>query len=417
VLGLILFTRPVMRAIGALRDEDVAIAKSIMPKTRWSRFTARLDKTLVEVFAASVVAWLVSMPLIAFHFEQLNPWAIPFSLALGILVLPAIIFGFLKILLTLVWPGAAPFWVTITAWPIALTRDLVGWLATWPRSDVPVPPPPIWLIAIYYGTLLTMLVPWERRAATGFWRVIRVGMLLVLLWLPYETHAARRSPATNSLRVTLLAVGAGQCAVVEPPSGRVVLMDAGSQSLSDLVTKCLGPCLRNRGCTDVDKIVLSHADFDHISAAGEVAKAYDVHEVLTGAFFAEHTDANGPAARLLRDLDALQRPPRILEPGQRIPLGRDTSIEVLWPPRGASHAGSNDDCLVIKLTHAGRSILFPGDIQDAAMRELLKDPAKLKSDVLVAAHHGSSESLTAAFVEAVNPSAVVCSNDRSLSRK
>ena len=72
---------------------------------------------------------------------------------------------------------------------------------------------------------------------------------------------------------------------------------------------------------------------------------------------------------------------------------------------------------MLKLTLAGRSILFTGDIEDAAMRELLRDPAKLTSDVLVAPHHGSSESLTGEFVAAVNPSAIVSSNDRTLTRK
>ncbi len=51
------------------------------------------------------------------------------------------------------------------------------------------------------------------------------------------------------------------------------------------------------------------------------------------------------------------------------------------------------------------------------MRELLKDPTRLKSDVLVAAHHGSSEDLTREFVAAVDPETIVSSNDRSLSRK
>ena len=51
------------------------------------------------------------------------------------------------------------------------------------------------------------------------------------------------------------------------------------------------------------------------------------------------------------------------------------------------------------------------------MRELLKDPAKLKSDVLVAPHHGSSEPLTAEFVRAVDPKVIVGSNAARLTKK
>jgi competence protein ComEC len=249
-------------------------------------------------------------------------------------------------------------------------------------------------------------------------RGLRVAMVLVLLWLPYQSDIARRHPAAGSMRVTLLAVGAGQCAIVEPPSGRVVLVDAGSNSLSDLVAKCLGPYLRHRGCTNVDSVILSHADYDHYSATAEVAAAYDVREVLTGALFAKHAEGNPPLEFMLKRLNELQRPPRVLEPGQRIPLGTDTALEVLWPPKDRVDYASNDVSLVVRLTHAGKSILFAGDIENAAMRDLMASvPDKLKSDVLVAPHHGSSESLTDEFVAAVNPAVIVSSNDRTLSRK
>jgi competence protein ComEC len=78
---------------------------------------------------------------------------------------------------------------------------------------------------------------------------------------------------------------------------------------------------------------------------------------------------------------------------------------------------SNNSGVVLRLTFGGRSILFPADIQDPAMHELLKHPEKLKSDVLVAAHHGSSDPLTAEFVRAVNPAVIVSSNADRLTKK
>jgi competence protein ComEC len=423
VLGMILLTPSVLRAMQRWRsgddDEDARVARLLSPPSRWTLAADHVDGLLVKAVAAGFVAWLVSMPLIAIHFEQLNPWAIPASLIMAVPVLFALIFGFLKVLLTLLWPGAAALWVTLTAWPVGWMRAWVEWLASWPRSDVPLPPPPGLLVIAYYALLLTMVLPLKRDSIIWGLRIARAGMLLVLLWLPYETDAAHRRTARDSLRVTLLAVGAGQCVVVEPPSGRVVLVDAGSSSLTDLVSKCLGPYLRHRGCTSVDTIILTHADYDHYSAAAEVAGAYQVREVLTGAHFARHATQAPLATRMLRTFDALQRPPRVLEPGQRMPLGRDTALEVLWPPRDrGDDFESNDVSLVLRLTHAGRSILLSGDIEDVAMRELLAgDATKLKSDVLVAPHHGSSESLTQTFVAAVDPGAIVSSNDRTLSRR
>jgi competence protein ComEC len=417
VLGLILFTNIVERYFVSFRDPDVVVAQSFQPATRWSALANWMDGLLVKTVAGSIVAWAVSMPLIALHFERLNPWAVLFGLALAPVVLIALILGFLKVLLTLLWPGLAGMWVTLTAWPMGVMRTMVDHLATWPRSDVPLPPPPLWLIIVYYALLLTMLLPVQRTGTLWFLRISRAGAMLVLLWLPYETDIARRRPPADSLRVTLLAVGAGQCAVVEPPSGRVMLLDAGSSSLSDLVSKCLGPYLRYRGCTNIDSIILSHADYDHYGATADVAEAYRVREVLTGAHFAQHAQGNWPAESMLRRLNELQRPPRVVEPGQHIPLARDTAIDVLWPPSDRSDLAANDVSLVLRLSHGGRAILFAGDIENDAMRELLKDASRLKADVLVAPHHGSSESLTAQFVSAVDPAVIVSSNDWTLSRR
>jgi competence protein ComEC len=69
------------------------------------------------------------------------------------------------------------------------------------------------------------------------------------------------------------------------------------------------------------------------------------------------------------------------------------------------------------VTHAGRSVLFTGDIQNVPMLALLADPAALKADVLIAPHHGSAEPATKRFLEAVSPSHIVSSNDSTYSQK
>ena len=89
---------------------------------------------------------------------------------------------------------------------------------------------------------------------------------------------------------------------------------------------------------------------------------------------------------------------------------------MLWPgPVG--NLNSNNAGLVLRLTYAGRSVLFPADIQDPAFDGLLQHPDRLPSDVLVAPHHGSGESRTRAFLAAVHPAVIVASNAARLSGK
>lgn len=415
VLGLILLTQLLMQQMTSQTDRDRWIASTVQPPDALTAAAMWSDRKLLHVFAGAIVAWLVSFPLVAMHFEQLNPWAVACSILMAPVVFLALVGGMLKIMLTLLWPSLAGTWAWLAATPVEWMRESVGLLAKLPGSEVPLPAPPLWLVALFYVALVAAL---RVRGAPGTrWalRFAAVGVALMIIALPYH----RRVPApvvSDELRVTLLAVGAGQCAVIEPPSRRIVLIDAGSASLSDLLRKCLAPFLRHRGRTGVDTVILSHANYDHFSAIAEVVGAYDVREVLIGPKFRVHSIDNPPAEGLLRALDQLDRPPRELARGDQVPLGRDTTIEVLWPPADAIFS-ANDSSLVVRLKHAGRSVLFTGDIQGPAMRKLLQTPADLKADVLIAPHHGSSEEETGAFIRAVDPDFVLCSNDRTLTMK
>ena len=91
-------------------------------------------------------------------------------------------------------------------------------------------------------------------------------------------------------------------------------------------------------------------------------------------------------------------------------------IEVLHPPPSAvykrdkpSHILINNHSLVIRLVHKKVSILFTGDICEAAERDLLKNPSALKSTILKVPHHGSKTSSSLPFLEAVDPSIAILS--------
>src|SRR5439155_16650472 len=55
--------------------------------------------------------------------------------------------------------------------------------------------------------------------------------------------------------------------------------------------------------------------------------------------------------------------------------------------------------------------------QQTAERSLAFDPYSIHSEILIAPHHGSSESTTVAFVRAVDPQFIISSNDSTLTTK
>jgi len=61
----------------------------------------------------------------------------------------------------------------------------------------------------------------------------------------------------------------------------------------------------------------------------------------------------------------------------------------------------NDYSIAAKLVHGENSFLFVGDIEKSAENDILASGADISADVLKVAHHGSSTSSSAKFLEAV----------------
>lgn len=82
-------------------------------------------------------------------------------------------------------------------------------------------------------------------------------------------------------------------------------------------------------------------------------------------------------------------------------------IQILWPK--TEQIGENilnNNSIVAKLNYKNFSMLFTGDIEEVAERQILKEYSGtniLKSTVLKVAHHGSKTSSIQQFIEVVNP--------------
>jgi competence protein ComEC len=415
------------------------------------------------------VAWAATLPLVGWHFQAVSPWGILASAVLLPVSVVALVGGVLKILLALALPGMSAIWADAASGPIALLRIGVTWLAKLPGANVSTAAPPPWAMAAYYGLMLAPLAPagwltwrpmrWAARAAPA----AAIAMLAALAWTiaPAEPPAFAQpaatipaaaiagSPAVSSasftglpvipvesrrdLTVTLLSVGAGQSAVVKAPAAAAFvdgiagagvgapgpaatwLFDAGSSTRSDLMRETIAPYLAAVGRRRVDGLLLGGGDFGRVSAAEDVAGALGVGDVVIGPQFRRFADGVATDEHLLNVLDALGVSPQIMSRGDERSIGAAT-IRVLWPPANCA-MNSNNCSLLVRLTYAGRRILFPADIQEPAEAALLSSPEELKADVLVAPRGGGDEILTRAFVAAVAPRIVVASSDRKLTRK
>ncbi len=392
-------------------------SSTTLPKpSRFKQFLERLRRLASGYLQFTLIAWLATLPLVAYHFETVTTWSILASLLLFPLVLLVLFAGAAKTLLTLLLPICGHAFAAVVAVPTDWLLHCVSSLSHLPGSSISLPPPSFCVMGFYYLLLFAVLLPHRFGLINNRRWLLRLAPLIgvALIFTPLIQHHSIADD--GSLRITLLGIGAGQCGVVELPGGHAIMIDAGSSTVADVGRSIVEPFLHAHGKTHLDDIFLSHGDYDHISAAGELAIDFNVDQTLISHHFRKNAAGNLPDLALLDELDQIDKPPKEIAMGDRIALGNGAMIEVLWPPP-TGEWNSNNAGLVLRLTYAGRSVLFPADIQDPAFAGVLNNAPALQSDILIAPHHGSSEALTPAFLAAVKPKLILSSNFYRLTSK
>lgn len=158
VLGLILFSDPVARMMHR-PDIDQQVLDSFLPPSAWRKAWAALGRTLRRALAAALVAWIVTMPLLAWHFERFNPYAPLAGLLLAVPVMFALVLGLVKLLAGGLWPSLSPLLADVAGWPLRLMQWMLDVLDRLPGADLPTTVPSAWMLVLVYALILAPLIP------------------------------------------------------------------------------------------------------------------------------------------------------------------------------------------------------------------------------------------------------------------
>jgi competence protein ComEC len=391
-----------------------------LPAETWPRVLFRLlAKAALGLLAASLVAWVAALPLVLFHFGRLHPWGWLTATLLAPLAIATITVGALHLLIAALTGGhfaplAAPLdWVT------RLFLGAVDQLGQLPASELATTTPPIWLVAATYGVLAAWWL-WPataqrpaRRVASRAAKGTAAGVLMIC-WLGWVVLPDGGRGAGHA--VWVLAVGNGSATIVTAPGEPALIYDVGTIANFD-AGAVTSAALRGIGVRHVDRVVLSHANFDHFSGLPKLAAEMPARRWCISPHFP--WTGNRPAAvrELARMLPPKMPPPERVAAGATWPVAA-ARCEVLWPPAELPGKWTpNDRSIVLRIEIAGRRILLTGDAHKHALDGLVAQHESgeldLGCDVLVAPHHGALlPDATAAFLEATAPVHVIVSARR-----
>ncbi len=218
------------------------------------------------------------------------------------------------------------------------------------------------------------------------------GKWLGVVWLMPLFFYQPSRPRIGEDWLTILDVGQGLSVVVQTKHHALVY-DTGPryEGRLDMGESVLLPYLRAVGIRQIDTLVMSHGDLDHVGGTEALLKAMPVERIFTSV---------------------PEKFPMLS--AQYCLYGKTwrwegVTFSFLYPTSDHLHL-TNDSSCVLQVDNGNQKILLTGDIEKQAENALLTHSAsQLMANILIAPHHGSKTSGLASFIEAVHPEFVVYS--------
>ncbi|HWO97947.1 MAG TPA: DNA internalization-related competence protein ComEC/Rec2 [Bacillus sp. (in: firmicutes)] len=361
-----------------------------------------------QLLAASIVSQLSSLPLILYHFYKISLLSLPLNLLFiplySIIVLPAC----LCILCLLIFiPSLGEILSFLLNILLDVSNRLVAFAVTFPYTQLIFGQLSFLIIMSLYGGMLWLFVAWESDGKHRIWAASCLFLLLLFQYCQFNINPEGR--------VTIIDVGQGDSILIELPHRKgVYLVDTGGavsfekepwqekRSKFEIGKDVLVPFFHARGIRQIDKLFITHGDYDHAGAAEVILNKMKVKELVIG----KKESLDELEERLVKQSNSKGIQVMRAEKGDMWRDG-EFSFYVLSPT--GNEKSKNDQSLVIYTKLGGATWLFTGDLELKGEEQLLKNFPALRVDVLKAGHHGSKTSTSSLLLDHIKPKAAVIS--------
>jgi len=222
--------------------------------------------------------------------------------------------------------------------------------------------------------------------------VIGMGTLV----LPRFSIAASPAP----ISVHFIDVGQGDAIYIKAPNGEDILIDAGNKTKGDVVISYL----KKLKVDDIEVMIATHPDADHIGGLDEVLAAYKVESVYAPK--ASHTTQAYKDFLLAVKREGLTI--KTAKAGVKLPIQK-AEAKFIAPVKDYSNSDLNNWSAVLYMKYNKNTFLFTGDAETASENDMITSKTLPQADVLKVGHHGAKTSSSLNFLKVVKPKYAVIS--------
>ena len=214
---------------------------------------------------------------------------------------------------------------------------------------------------------------------------------------PEGTSSVTQTVGASGLEVHFIDVGQGDATLIKA-DGHAMLIDAGENDKGTAVQLYL----QKQGVEQLDYLVLTHTDSDHIGGADVIVTKLDIGQI----FMSDFKKDNKTYRELMDSMKYRHMTFSTPEVGAEYELGSAT-FTVIAP--NDTYEDANNSSMALILDYGDSSFLFSGDCEEEAEQDMLANGLNLDVDVYQVGHHGSKSSSTEEFLDAMSPEYAVIS--------
>lgn len=271
---------------------------------------------------------------------------------------------------------------------------------------------------------------YESKVIDGFVTALFVAVFLLVFINNYNIQFLVNgfsSLVNENLQVYFLDVGQANATLIILPTGRAMIVDTGSDDSSDDFMESVDKILASNDLNEIDILVLTHSDEDHVGGTVELLDKYQVHNIYRPKVLSASEDDDEGTGYYVVNTSVYDEviSAVLAEPNCRVEFiedmvfsdGDDCEVEFFSCEEDV-YSDTNSYSPFITITYSGTSFLLTGDASQAREEELIsrleRENRTLEIDFLLVSHHGSRSSTTEEFLSCIKPRYAIISAGDSL---
>ena len=369
----------------------------------------RITQALREACRVQAVVTLALLPFTLYWFYQVSvvsPLANAFAIPLvSYIVTPLAIVGALL-------PQVLGKWLMMPAHAsMEYLAVLLHWMASWRWSVVWSSQPAWWVLALSGFGIIYAIQPGEIQKA-WHWRILAL-CFSIPLFISSDILFSESHLAHGEFRASVLDIGQGTAVLIETANRRL-LYDTGpiQGKKDDAGQRTILPFLRGRGIEQIDRMVISHSDSDHIGGAATLLKHIQF-DLMMGSLPSSNPLIENLQARKIPAIPCRFRQSWTWD-GVEFFIwhpNEDTLFDYEYPGR------PNEMSCVLEVRNQQTSFWLTGDVERQGEAEITErlDSEMLKKIgdrelIFMAPHHGSKTSSSVELLKKLEPDQAFAQN-------